>query len=41
MQYEREFPEDETGGKVIDFYGENSEKQIESIFGGENACKLS
>ena len=41
FQYEREFPEDEIGGRVINFYGEDSEKQIERIFGGENAGKLS
>ena len=32
-QYEREFPEDEAGGKLLDFCSEDCEEQIKAIFG--------
>ena len=35
MQYEREFPEDETGGKLLDFLAEDCEEQIKTIFGND------
>jgi hypothetical protein len=32
MQYEREFPEEEPGGKLLDFRSEDCEEQIATIF---------
>lgn len=39
LQYGRDFSEDENGGRVIDLFGEDSERQIEDIFGSENTSK--
>ena len=39
MQYEREFPEDETGGKSLDFRAEDCEEQIKNIFGNDGRVK--
>lgn len=41
MQYEREFPEDEAGGKLLDFCSQDCEEQIEAIFGdGEDTGRF-
>ena len=39
-QYERNFPEDEDGGHLIDLGSEDSEAQINSLFCGESGTYL-